>query len=421
MLKRFKYIFISLLIPLAMASCYSEEEVPITQITCSKEVITPSYTSVRITCNFVTDFTIQQAMVYVSTTPDFSDAKSEIMSETSDNTYTATIADLVADTPYYIRYSVSNKWSTLLLGDTTEFRTLYYTPPTVALITISQVRLNSAVVGANVQKDGGHPVSERGICYSTSANPTIEHTKIVNGKGSGRYTCELIDLQEGTTYYVRAYAVNKKGLAYSKETSFTTPSKTYHNGYEFVDLGLSVKWATMNIGAKTPEEFGDYFAWGETSPKSVYDWTTYKYCNGTYFTLTKYNSYENDGVVDNKKVLELSDDAAHVNMGGDWRIPTYSELRELQEKCTWSWTTQNGVKGYKVSRGANEDNYIFLPAAGSMGGTTLYEAQSCGYYFSSTRTDVEPNSANTLRCLSNTIYWMWGDRSFGYPIRPVCP
>ena len=137
------------------------------------------------------------------------------------------------------------------------------------------------------------------------------------------------------------------------------------NGIGYVDLGFpsGIKWASCNVGADSPEEYGDYFAWGETSPKSTYNWSTYKYCNGSSTTMTQYceNSYY--GTVDNKTYLELEDDAAHVNWGGKWRMPTRSEQADLIENCTWTWTSLNGVTGYKVTSKKNGKS-IFLPAAG---------------------------------------------------------
>ena len=115
--------------------------------------------------------------------------------------------------------------------------------------------------------------------------------------------------------------------------SYTSSNGT-ENGHEYVNLGLSVKWATCNVGASSPEEYGDYFAWGEVEPKSIYDFSTYKYCNGSETTLTKYNYSSSYGTVDNKTTLELSDDAARANWGGSWRMPTDAELTELREQCT---------------------------------------------------------------------------------------
>ena len=155
----------------------------------------------------------------------------------------------------------------------------------------------------------------------------------------------------------------------------------YINGHEYVDLGLSVKWATCNVGASMPEEYGGYYAWGETGEKSEYDWDTYKWCNGSGHTLTKYCTDSDDGRVDNKTTLEPSDDVAHVKWGGSWRMPTKDEIEELHDKCSWTWTTVNGVNGYKVI-GPN-GNSIFLPAAGHRNGSGLIYRGTYGYYWSS--------------------------------------
>ena len=143
--------------------------------------------------------------------------------------------------------------------------------------------------------------------------------------------------------------------------SMIAPDEPVNNGHEYVDLGLSVKWATCNVGASKPEEYGDYFAWGETQPKDYYDWSTYKWCNGSYDTLTKYNTNSSDGTVDNKTTLDLSDDAARANWGGSWRMPTSAEQDELCNNCTWTCTKINGVEVYKVTSNIN-GNFIFLPS-----------------------------------------------------------
>ena len=172
--------------------------------------------------------------------------------------------------------------------------------------------------------------------------------------------------------------------------------------HEYVDLGLSVKWATCNVGASKPEEYGDYFAWGETQPKSTYNWSTYKYCNGSYNTLTKYNNSSSYGTVDNKTQLELSDDAARANWGGSWRMPTRAEQGELRENCTWTWTTQNGVNGYKVTSKKN-GNSIFLPAAGYRDVSSLSNAGSYGDYWSSSLFSGSPSRAYDLDFYSDIV------------------
>ena len=187
-----------------------------------------------------------------------------------------------------------------------------------------------------------------------------------------------------------------------------------------VDLGLSVKWASYNIGATKPEEYGDYFAWGEVVPKESYDWDTYKF--GASNQLTKYCSdseYGKDGFKDDKTVLDPEDDAAVVNWGGSWRMPTDEEMTELREQCTWTWITQNGVNGYKVV-GPN-GNSIFLPAAGFMNESGFNSAASDGDYWSSSLNTSDPNHAYYVNFnSSNVIRYDCFNRYTGRSVRPVC-
>ena len=143
-----------------------------------------------------------------------------------------------------------------------------------------------------------------------------------------------------------------------------------------VDLGLSVFWATCNLCesgfVSSPEGYGDYYAWGETETKMYYTWETYKWCNGSANTITKYNNNKEYGIVDNKTVLEAEDDVAHVKLGGKWRMPTIAECEELSENCSWKWTNDyngTGVSGSIVTSNVKgyTDKSIFLPAAGLTG------------------------------------------------------
>ena len=192
------------------------------------------------------------------------------------------------------------------------------------------------------------------------------------------------------------------------------------NGRRYVDLGLpsGLKWATCNVGASKPEDYGDYYAWGETEEKSDYSWSTYKWCNGSYDTQTKYCIDSDYGTVDNKTVLDPEDDVAHVKWGGTWRMPTLDEQNELREKCTWTWTTQNGVKGYKVT--SPNGNSIFLPAAGYRGGTEVSYRGSSGYYWSSSLYSSRSYNAYDLRFSSGFHYWRYDYRYLGHSVRPVC-
>ncbi len=195
--------------------------------------------------------------------------------------------------------------------------------------------------------------------------------------------------------------------------SFTYPA----NGHEYVDLGLSVKWATCNVGATTPEGYGNYFAWGETEPKTTYSWSTYKWCNGSYDTQTKYCTSSSYGTVDNKTVLDLADDAARANWGGAWRMPTDEEWTELRENCTWTWTTLNSVNGYEV-KGSN-GNSIFLPAAGYRYDGDLSSAGNFGYYWSRSLNPDNPGSAWSVGFYSDYVGRYSSSRYGGLSVRPV--
>ena len=203
----------------------------------------------------------------------------------------------------------------------------------------------------------------------------------------------------------------------------TTPTPGEENGHEYVDLGLpsGLKWATCNVGANSPEEYGDYFAWGETQPKSYYDWSTYKYCYGSYDTMTKYCVDSDYGTVDNKTTLELTDDAARVNWGGNWRMPTEAERHELRStsNCTWTWTTQNGVNGYKVTSKKN-GNSIFLPVAGFRISDDLSSAGSNGYYWSNSLNTSYSGNAYAVEFISSYVYFVSVSRCYGLSVRAVC-
>ena len=205
---------------------------------------------------------------------------------------------------------------------------------------------------------------------------------------------------------------------------------------EAVDLGLpsGLKWASFNLGATKPEEYGDYYAWGETKPyytcldplvwkegkDSGYAWSSYKWCEGDWNTMTKYCSdsyYGYDGFTDAKTILDLEDDAAKVTLGGKWRMPTEAEWTELMENCTWTWSTQNGVNGRLVS--ASNGNSIFLPAAGRRDDTYLDNLGSIGFYWSSSLCSGGSRGAWDVRYNSGSVGWSGNFRYFGLSVRPV--
>jgi len=187
--------------------------------------------------------------------------------------------------------------------------------------------------------------------------------------------------------------------------------------HEYVDLGLSVKWATCNVGATLPEEYGEHFAWGETEPKSSYNWSTYKWCNGAYNKLTKYCTNSSYGTVDHKTVLEPDDDAAHVHWGGNWRMPTDEEWMELRLNCTWTLINMNGINGQLVTSKTN-GNSIFLPAAACLGWQE--DAGFSGHYWSSSSyTDYSPMAWDVHFFIDRTSVYWGTTRDVGQSVRPV--
>ena len=222
------------------------------------------------------------------------------------------------------------------------------------------------------------------------------------------------------------FSRSPSGSKYSYNSENQGQSGGSESSHTKVDLGLSVKWATCNVGASKPEDYGDYFAWGETSPKSTYSWSTYKYSKGLATTLTKYckdSRLGNNGYSDSKTVLDSKDDAARVNWGGSWRMPTKAEFDELLDNCSWTWTTMNGVKGCKLvsKKPGYSGNYIFLPAAGGRHDTTPDGGGSYGYYLSSSLYTTLSCSAYTLRFNSSSANCYGYDRYQGFSVRPVCP
>lgn len=238
---------------------------------------------------------------------------------------------------------------------------------------------------------------------------------------------EVISLLEGKSVILTANAFTKtnstfagwntaadgSGTSYTDQSTITptanitlyaqweAPTTGTENGHEWVDLGLpsGTKWATCNVGADSPEDYGDYFAWGETITKSSYTEFNYKYSS-------------------NPTTLPLDKDAAYTNWGTSWRMPTDAELKELKDNCTWTWTTQNGVEGYKVTYKTN-GNSIFLPAAGRRSSSYLYDAGFYGFYWSSSLDTDSSTSAYYLYFHLFDVDSSSNTRYDGFSVRPV--
>lgn len=193
------------------------------------------------------------------------------------------------------------------------------------------------------------------------------------------------------------------------------------NGHEYVDLGLSVKWATCNLGASSPEELGDKYAWGEVQTKQDFSWDNYKFCkNGDEKQLTKYcaNIYRHESVIDKKTQLELEDDAARVHLGGTWAIPSDSEINELIDpnNCVWIKSHRNNVAGYEVISKIN-GNSIFIPFMDKFD-----NGEGVGIYWASTITFTQhPEMGYALYLREDKNIGTWGawERYWGWYIRPV--
>ena len=191
-----------------------------------------------------------------------------------------------------------------------------------------------------------------------------------------------------------------------------------------VDLGLSVYWATCNIGASKPEDLGDYYAWGETETKWNYAWYTYKLCNGTDKTLTKYNTDGSYGTVDNKTKLEQKDNVAIVKLGNSWSMPSDDHWTELRNNCTLEWTENyngSGVNGIIVT--AKNGNSLFLPAAGSRSSTDLKDVGFSGHYWSSSLYTDYPTCAWSVCFYNSTIFVFRVEGGYyrfnGFSVRPI--
>ena len=270
------------------------------------------------------------------------------------------------------------------------FLSLLFTCLTLSAQTVSGVDANQ--VGKTIEityhLDRTADIS---VDYSTDGGRTYKPLYRVSGAvgksvqaGNNTITWDVLAEQDnliGDKICFRVNATTDRGTA---------------NGHEWVDLGLSVKWATCNVGASTPEGYGNYYAWGETTTKSTYNSFTYTYSS-------------------NPTTLLLNRDAVAVNWGGNWRMPTLDELKELKEKCKWTWTR----RGYTVT-GPN-GNSIFLPAAGCRYYSDLDNAGSYGNYWSgSLSTDVS-GYAYGLYFNSDNVGWSYNYRYSGQSVRGVLP
>ena len=339
----------------------------------------------------------------------------------TNNAFTTTLTDLTPNTTYTVRAYATNEEGTGY-GEEVTFTTeeeIVITAPTVTTNAVTDITTNSALVGGAITNDGNGTISESGICYKTGNE---DWTCVSIAATNNAFSMTLTGLTANTTYTVRAYATNEEGTGYGEEVSFTTLNDGGGDTHEYVDLGLpsGLLWATCNVGADTPEGYGDYFAWGETTPKDTYNWSTYQHCNGSQNTLTKYcnnSGYGYNGFTDNLTTLLPEDDAATANWGNGWRMPTLEEWQELYNYTSGTWTTQNGVYGWLFT--AANGNSLFLPAAGYRGSSSLLNAGSYGGYWSSSLYADGPRYAWDFYFFSGASYISGHYRDIGQSVRPV--
>ena len=333
--------------------------------------------------------------------------------------FTLNITGLSGGTTYYYKAYARNSKGTVY-GEVCSFTTMATTVPIVTTGSASSISSARATLAGNITSSGGATVTERGFRYGTSeddlSQSVLSLTDELGLTATDDFSAYLTGLDATTTYYYKAYAKNSAGTGYGEVKSFTTATTTGStNGHDWVDLGLpsGARWATCNIGANSPEEYGDYFAWGETASKAYYTLEAYRYYNTSTSTYTKYNN--SDGIT----VLQASDDAATANWGNAWKMPGKALLNELRDNCTYEWTTLNGVEG-GLFTGPN-GNSIFLPAAGRIQVNSVYNS-GYGLYWSSSIGGVSPREGSRLYFGSGVCNLNGGNmyRYFGLTVRPIC-
>ena len=415
-------------------SCEKEERSPLEQIQAGAPVVTdqaasvtentvvlygyvnPQYLLIGGECGFI---------ISTSPSPSLNNGKKFSSNEIDLNgRYSVALTNLSSSTKYYFKSYVTSGTS-YLEGEAKGFTTKSVRAR-VTTMSASDVSLVSATLNGSLAVEGEEELPKSVSFLFSTSEKTLEGLK-ANGERkyasleeNGSFSRTIESLSFNTTYYYVACAEVYDKEFYGDVKQFST------NGLlsGAVDMGLSVKWSSTNLGATKPEEYGGYYQWAGTedvSNTSIYLWwynCPYHTGSDEYSGWTKYNTESSYGTVDNKTTLEASDDAATVNLGGKWRMPTYAEWTELRTDCTWTWTTLNGVKGYMVTSMKN-GNSIFLPAAGYRYDVHLDDVGSDGDYWSSSLTTGGPYRAYGLHFYSDRVIGLITLRYCGLSVRPV--
>lgn len=279
--------------------------------------------------------------------------------------------------------------------------------PTILGTEVSEITSSSAVLRAEAENVGS---AQCGFLYGTDISLS-EAFEIVGEVDDNGFSACLMGLQPLTTYYYSTYVKRNDSVVFGDVKTFTTDEQK--KMLNAVDLGISIKWADVNLGAKSPEQIGDIYAWGETTTKEQYTWGTYKFFNEQDGLFSKYQVPVHDKYWDCRIYLEKLDDAAYCQAGEPWRTPTYDDWYELVSECDFEWTNnylKTGVSGYLV-RGRKEgftNNCIFLPEASGS-----YSGSKNAYWSSS----LDYSTGVNAHCFGEETSL---ERYYGLPIRPVC-
>ena len=358
------------------------------------------------------------------------------------------IENLTEDTEYNYCLFLQKRDGTRKISAVSSLKTKSFNPAIMNFLLYGINCFTAYAKAKIVMDDKDAACCEIGVLLSERSNCNIDDSELRYSMTNNEV--RISDLESSKNYYARLYIryLNHLGntvVLYGAETTFRT--KDFEE--MAVDLGLpsGILWASCNVGADKPEEYGDYYAWGDIDyyyedgyaretplihlkigKENAYDYTSYVHCNGNYNGLTKYcndSSYGNNGYTDNKTVLDLEDDVAHVKWGGNWRMATVNEFKELTDNCTWEWITLNGIDGCKITSNmpGYTDHSIFMPATGRRDGKSLVKSGSSGHSWSSS---LDQEAGNTYCALalsyksSDYNTYSFG-RRYGLPVRPVWP
>lgn len=338
--------------------------------------------------------------------------------------FDCTITDLEPSTEYHVR-GYARRDSECVYGEDRSFTTLELVVEDGLHIwfgvdtEITQTTVTFPIIEVVVQ---GFSFEEVGLCLCLGhCSPTEDDIYYAIAEGTAPFDLTVTGLVPGKAYYVFAYGRNGTEYYYENEGVFLFHTQgcggLYNGNYEYVDLGLpnGTLWATCNVGADSPEGYGDYFAWGETQPKETYDGANYQHCVGNLRNLTKYNYdpyWGYNGFVDHKFELEPEDDAATVNWGNEWCMPQGWQWWELFQNTTVTAITQNGTAGYLFT--ASNGNSMFLPSAGYRSVNSLNDnGRRCIYWSADLSTESlydDPANAVAYRNpLEGDEFWFWAE------------